>query len=661
METAVENEVTPSKSQDPLAPYRNEEFVLLINNKELLKYIQLILKEMLKFPNVSVAEIGLTKQKAVENVAKVIMTKDAHVLLNPPLKLDNAQHDTDLDAWDNFLVNVKTRVEQTKGDKEKTLNCMSKIATVLTAAENYQMREKYVRLFAGFRIPSVFFFPRPASDKPAEQVQEISLILKDYLVELLSDKSSAIEKIKASEEEAELSEKKKEVDKLMAEGEKHKQDRNYEAAVQCFEQAIRILPQDPDAYLESGQGNTKLKNYRKALRRFGEAEEIAQDIPASNREIGNVKMIQAKELIEQGEDEDSEKVKQLLNEAKQNFKTALGKAEKLKSLGHDDKIDRSAEAVSEITRSISEHGLSEKLGAEHGIVKELSVMVSESLEKKGIKRDSATLSTPDRITLGLVAADNKEYDEAEKMLFQSAEDKKYLKDACWGINYLGAQVRQHGEVDHAFEIYQRLLTLDPPNKGAVYFNLAVAWNKRDNYVDSASSLIQAIYVDPSLPHDEMFKQNLAMSKMLKDLVLLFGKVENNEGNLKPIQEEAPPPQPEKEPDPMYTPQPNERYAYLRNKFEELLKADKKKAMKAIYYFASKEPGFFKSAEIYGSQLIMSAIKRIYSITKNSENQTTKKFTDLVAELIEVEKDLVLPSNRNFKNIKEKLEKVIKRS
>ncbi len=646
----------PQSVEEQLAPHLDDEFVLFIHSKPLLQQIKAIMENLLNFKKVSVVAVGNTKKEFIEKLSKILMTSTADVLVAPSLATKSNEQETKIDVWNNFLVNMHARINQTKNDKEKTLNCMSKMITVLEEAENYIIREKYIRMFAGYRIPSVFIFSHSQSGKLAEQVAERHPVLADLLAEHLTNSGSAIEKIKEKEDELELNKKKAEADKLMKQGQDYKESRNYAEAVACFEKAIQIMPSDPELYLESGKGFTKLKKYSRAVRRFTEAEEVAKDIPAPNMEIGNVKIIQVKEMVANGADPDGEDISKLLSEASRSFKSALDKADALKPLHDEDKTDRGAEAVSSIARSLSEHALSETLGSENAIVKEFHSMVGRSLKNKGIK-DSAEISTPARITLGLVAADEGDFEGAEKLLFTAMEDKKYISDASWGLNYLGAQIRKAKMVDEAFRIYNRLLEFDPPNRAAVYFNISVAWLNKGNKVESAGNLVEAVYTDPGLPHDEMFTRNIKLMELYNELLEVFTQVKVNSKTMKPVKE--PEAQSARQPEPadMHSPKPNPEFSRYKANFEKMIKGDRQKSMKVIFDFTKRERKFFESFEFFCSGLIMGVAREAFERIVNVDNPQANSFKAVIKETFEKEKNLALPSTARFQAFRAKLEEI----
>jgi len=656
MGSAIEKENGSVTPQNPLASHKEDELILFIQDKSILLQFKIIIGTLLKFKNITVMATGNNKKEAIEKLSKVLMTTKAHIFVYPSLAKTKGD-ELKMDIWSNFLLNVKTRIDQTRNDKEKTLNAMSKIIAIMEEAENYIVREKYIRMFASYRIPGVFIFPYAESQSVDKIVKERLSLLTDYLTEHLTSGTSAVEKIKEQEKEMELSEKKDTADKLMVEGRDHQQKRNFEEAVRCFEKAIKIMPDDPEAYLESGRGFTKLQKYGRALGRFSEAEEVSRNQPVANMEIGNVKIAQVKDMVEKGIDPDSDDVKKILSEASASFQTAVDKAEKLTPLHDEDKTDRSAEAISAIAKSISEHSLGETLGAGNDVVKGLHSMVGDALKKQGI--DSyEEMSTPNKITLGLISADDGEYEEAEKLLFEAAEDKKYLSDACWGINYLGAQIRQNEGVDEAFAVYKKLLKLDPPNKAAVHFNLAVAYCTKDDNVEASGEIVQAVYTDPGLPHDAMFKKNLKMMELYKKIIKIFSFVKDNAEVMKEKQKVAVKDKQEESVD-IISPKPNKEFERYKIKFEQMIKTDRVSAIKALYALVNKKKAFFESSEIFSSFSIMSFLKDNEKKMSASANPKAKEFAVFLGEVIEMEKKIVLPTTPQHQAFREKLEAVIK--
>ena len=76
----------------------------------------------------------------------------------------------------------------------------------------------------------------------------------------------------------------------------------YDQAINLIRQAIETFPKDIEAYLESGRLYIRKKEYGRALSRFGQAADLFSDVPAPNKEIGNLRLLQVKEKIEGGAD-----------------------------------------------------------------------------------------------------------------------------------------------------------------------------------------------------------------------------------------------------------------------------------------------------------------------------------------------------------------------
>ncbi len=645
--------------QDQLAPYRETPIRLFIRDQVFRAQIQQMLEKQLKFKNVIAVATGQTGPDTIEKLSRLLLTEEAQIFIGPPPASGKDAADNRIDALRQFLLNVQARMRQTGKDNEKILKGMAKLVPVFEEAENYQMRMKYLMTLAEFRITNAFIFPYAQSAQPKEQEAERLPLLRQLLVEHFTEKEKRLEDLEQRKNEADLSTRKAQAEKLMKQGEDYKRSGNWEEAVQCFNKAIESMPDDPGLYLESGRGYTKLKKYARAIQRFTEAEEVADGIPAPNQEIANVRIIQVKEMIAQGADPDSEQVTRLMGEAVANYKSAIAKAQALVPHSSDDTTDRAAEAVSNIASGIFKHELAETLGSRNAMVKELGGIARQSLESAVKDAGSVSLPTSQLICLALAGVDKGEFAEAEKLLFRAAEDKKYLLEACRELNYMGTQIRKAMGPREAIQIYMKILTLDPPNKAAVHYNLAVARHAAGDPIQAAGSIVEAVYTDPSLPTDDLFYKNAEVVQLMETLLGLFARIKENDGKIvppppaAPVSTDAP-----KEYAPMFTPDDDPRFASHRPRFEMLIQQDRQKAYRVLYDLYTKSPLFLQSAGVYASAPIMGLMEEMHEKIKLAEKEELKQLAIFLEKTLRADATLLLPDGDAHAALRRQLEELI---
>jgi len=634
-----------SATAGALDPYKGYAIRLFIRDANLRQQTQTILEKHLGFKSVSTITIGQNQTENIERICKVILTEDVHVLLSPPAAGKDSRADTRLELLSEFLLNIQARIKQAGKDKERIDKSMTKLIPILEEAENYQMRMKYIAKMAEFRITSAFILSYPASTQVQEQIKERLPILTEYLTDHFTGKEKRLEEIKANVEEAALTDKKDQAEKFMKQGEDYKKTGNWEEAVQCFNKAIELMPSNAEAYVGSGRIYTKLKKYPRAIQRFVEAEEVSNQLPAPNQEIAAVRITQAKEMVAQGKDPESPEVKKLLDEASVHFKTSLRKASELKPLHQDDTVDRAAEATSKIAGEMFKMELSESLGARNPFVKEISAMARDSLQK-AVKGDSDSMPASQMICLALADVDKGDFDDAEKLLMRAAEDKKYFLEAYRELNYMGTQMRTRLGAEKAIALYKKLLKADPPNKAAIHYNIAVASYAEGDKLEAAGSIVQAVYTDPSLPHDEVFNRNPDIVNLMAYLVDLFAKASN--GNVKPAPKTT-------AVEITYHPPSDPKYAGYCAKFEEIIRQDREKGFKVLYDLSKKLPMFFKSANAYSSTPLMELMTDAHERFK--DKAALKEFIEFLSDALEGERTFLLAPDAEFEKVHERCERL----
>lgn len=651
-------QVLTAPEQDQLAPFRETPIRLFIRDQGFRAQIQQILEKHLKFKNVVAVATGQAAADTIEKLSRLLLTEEAQVLFSPPPSTGKDAADNRVDALRQFLLNVQARMRQTGKESEKILKGMSKLVPVFEEAENYQMRMKYLMTLAEFRITNAFILPYAQSAQPKEQEAERIPLLRQLLLEHFTEKEKRFEDLEQRKNEADLSTRKAQAEKLMKQGEDYKRSGNWEEAVQCFNKAIDAMPDDPGLYLESGRGYTKLKKYSRAIQRFTEAEEVADGIPAPNQEIANVRIIQVKEMIAQGADPDSEQVAKLMGEAVANYKSAIAKAEALIPHSPGDTTDRAAEAVSNIASGIFKHELAETLGSRNAMVKELGAIARRSLENAVKDASSVSLPTSQLICLALASVDKGEFAEAETLLFRAAEDKKYLLEACRELNYMGTQVRKANGPGEAIQLYMKILALDPPNKAAVHYNLAVARHAKGDLVEAAGSIVEAVYTDPSLPTHDLFYKNAEVVHLMETLVGLFSRIKENDGKIPAPSAMPVPPDAPLERAPMFTPVDDPQFAAHRLRFEILIKQERQKAYRILYDLYTKCPAFLQSASAYASAPIMGLMEEMEEKINVAEKEELKQLAIFLKEVLRADAALLLPDGETHAPLRRQLEALI---
>ena len=274
-----------------------------------------------------------------------------------------------------------------------------------------------------------------------EQVLERLEELGSYLTDYLPHMDGALEELVQKKEEMELTKRKEEAEALMREGQKAKSKRDFNKAIECFQKAIDLLPEDPSGYMESGRVFVHVKRYSKALLRFNQAGEISSTIPEPNKEIGNVRVLQARDRILRGESPTSPAVMELLQQAYEHYEIALKKAAAIKSLHPDDKRQRDVDAVSRIAGEMVKLNMKQLLGAKHTMALRFGNLAREAFSKVGQEGQPPTPSQ--HLFLGIAAMDDASFKEAEDHLLEAAKDPDCFKDACNELTHMGILVRKH--------------------------------------------------------------------------------------------------------------------------------------------------------------------------------------------------------------------------
>ncbi|TVM30364.1 tetratricopeptide repeat protein [Oceanidesulfovibrio marinus] len=515
---------------DVLASYRDKPFHIYVIDRVLRDQLKVIL-EALKFSNVTVHKTPLAYFENARALGQLLLTREGVFLINPPSHAVSPGSKMRIPKeLPEYFETVKLVVGNTRRDVMQTL---AKCVPVFTDIHFSQKRENTLITLAQYGVSGAFILqkleslsglaPKMREIRAKEQLMERYREVRDYLAEYLPHKEGRLEELKERQEERELSERKAEADKWMRAGHEARAGGDWERAVQCFSKAIEIYPRDPAAYMESGRTYVRLKRYPKALMRFAQAEEVAEGSPEPNKEIGMVRVLQAQERLRSGDSPNEPEVMQLLNDAMTNFQRALDKAAAIKPLDEEDSRQRDVEAVTRIAGELMKVDLKSTLGKGHPTVKQLGAMAREAFNRVA-NTEMDELPAGQLIFLGLAAIDERNFTEAERLLFKAARDEGHFAEACNEIIYMGTLVRKLEGPLRAIDIYNRLLELDPPNKAAVNFNLAVAYAVEHKDLESAGAIVRGLMLEPSLAQNEMFYKNHQLYQVLETVVDIFDTV-----------------------------------------------------------------------------------------------------------------------------------------
>ncbi len=605
---------------DVLAPFREKPIHLFIFEKPLREQLRLILSA-LKFTNVVEHAAGSGYLESVKLLSQLLIKKDGLFLVNPPQaavsqggKVRVAKDITD------YFSSIKVLLS--KARRQETA-LMAKCVPVFQDIQFTQKRELTILQLSKFGIAGVFILkkqeplgklsPQLRKIRMQEQVMERFQEVREYLQDFLPHLDGAKEIAQERQEELELSERKAKADAIMQEAAKAKQARDWDRAVLCYKRAIDIYPHDPDAYMESGKVYVRLQKYPRALMRFSQAQELAEGLPEPNKHIGLVRILQVQERIEQGDAPDSPDAMALLDEAIENFDVALKKAMEIKPLTADEEEGkRSRETVARIAGEIMKLDLKESLGKRHPAVRALGNMARTAIEQvapEGVDQ----LPSSHLIFLGLAALDSQQFDEAERLLFRAAADKEAFEEACDEIIYMGTVARKVAGAGKAIDIYQKLLALDPPRKSAVQYNLAVAFCVEKRELEGGGAIVQAVYLDPSLPEEMAFYKNYQIHSVLAKVMRYFGALDARSRK-------------------MTVPEVVKKAVSLQEEMEKaVLKKDDGRALRLMHHVATEMPEFFQGEYVVASKTLSEFMQGKAKALSATNNPSTRNLGEFFAK------------------------------
>jgi tetratricopeptide (TPR) repeat protein len=624
--------------EDALEKHLAKKIRIFISDKAIMSQLQNFL-QALKFTNVEVAKVDFTYKGSIVQLAPILFRDDDLVIVSPPLSVATGKTVIKKDITD-FFTDVKFFLEN-KG-KMDTVKYLSKCVPIFSEAKLIQIREKCLLSLSELGVTAAFILKKQesmvglsqsaAKEKKNELMIDRFNEIKGYLIEYFSeDRDDAISKIKERLDEKDLSKKKGEADGWMKKGQQLKEEGRFEEAIVCYRKAIDTYPQDAESYIESGRTYIKVNKHGRALGRFKEAKEVAEELPTPDKEIGNLVMMQVKAKIKGGADPNSPEIKKYLSAAVNSYKTALSKASTVKKINPDGKREPDKEALGRVAGDIFRTDVSSILGPKHEIVKELGALARESF-KNSKNSPPEELHPAQLVTLALAAIDQSDFLEAEKLLFIAAADREFLSDAAEEINYLGTRVRKEQREDEAIGIYTRLLKLNPPNQAAIHYNLSVAWKKKGEDAKSAGSIMKALYIDPDLSKEDSFYKSPEIHALLRKLIGQISFADKTKGTMK------------------IKPEISDFYSRIKE-IESAYFTNKNETAKLLFKTLGENQAFLSDYKVISNKLLMIAVKDTHKQLAANPKPQTEAFAKLLeTAMTNAEKTRVPSKTVNLTNL-----------
>ena len=507
-----------------IGPYVGTRIVTFINDPVMRKHTAITLKHM-GFTNVNEIDVPHGYFNALNKIVPIVSGDADLVLLNfPPKPQAQGTKGELVTVYDTIDDNYRDMQSLLAKRKVDPLSVLSKTIPLIEVGD--YLRDKLIEVLVKYRVPSAFFMTAPMVVKKSEtaarkewktkkNIELFYMELSSYLNYYFRDRDELVTLIDDKLTEKDLTERKKQYDQFMIQSNEAKEKGDIDQAIALLRQAIDIFPQDIDAFMESGRLYVRKREYGRALIRYGQAEDLFEEAPEPNKEIGNLRLTQVKDKIKGGLAPDSKEITELLAEAVSNFKTSLGKAADLEAQHSGGKDQIQHESVTSIATDILKWNLGPLLGPKHPALKELMGVVQESTAKLDqIPLDQLTGSQC--LAMALNAWQKGELASAEMYYFQAVKDSACFVDACSEINKMGMRLRKMGRVDIAIDVYEKLLRVDPPNHASVYMNMAIAFAAKNAPLDSSGYVTRCLTIDPDLAKEPEF-----YSSMLPSMVPLL--------------------------------------------------------------------------------------------------------------------------------------------
>lgn len=527
-----------SPASPALAAHLATPIRLFIADATLLGQTAAALKE-LGFANVSAVRVPASYFQAMRQLfAELMRLQDGVILVNhPPKQMKDAGGIGYADlAFGDFYAGVASLMKNTR---RSAADLLGACIPIFVSAQDHDIRLRIVEELFPFGVVGAFMLRvQDMFGDKTQQRQERVDELHDYLLEYFQTRKGRLLELREYKSAEELKNRRAQAEQIMAEVQKLKESKDFDKAIALCRQAIEALPTDPEAYLEGGRLLVKRKKYAPAMEMLRDAEKVAEELPAPNQEIANLRVEQVKDYVEKkralGQPPDPAVIQGFLEEAEQNYRLAIDKAASVVTARSGHAVDKRKDMAAAIAENILTLELGQVLGEANPMVRRLGRLAQQTLSDK--VGGDGVVSPRHMIQFGLGAFFDGDVDTAERYLKQAAKSPEHFHDACSRLNYIGMQLRQQGKVDRSIKLYRALLELRPSFRGVVLFNLAVAMQSKAlemAAVDSARSLeveieavgraVEAIYIDPNLPADENFYQNTVIAPRLARIIDIFGQ------------------------------------------------------------------------------------------------------------------------------------------
>ena len=576
-----------------------------------------------------ISEVGVNRNflQASRQLYGEAINFEGLLLVNHPPRLvkDSTGRSYQDQAFADFYQSVASF---NKSSRRQASDFLRKCIPILTAAQDADIRQRIIEDLFPYGIVGVFLLGvQPMGMDRKAQLDERIQELDAYLSEFFLQRERKLTQFKEFKSAEELRERRKKSEDLLARVQELKKAGEYDKAIALCREAAEVLPSDPEPYLEGGRLLVKKRNYPPAMQMFQDAEKVAEDLPAPNQEIGNLRVVQVKDYVEKcnqaGTEPNQEKIAGYLNEALENFQTALGKAESIKALSRDKQKEKRQAAALSISDTIMTSGLGEVLGEHHPMVAKLGLLAGDTLHKH--LPEGAGMNPRYLVQFALMAFMEGKLSRALEQLEQAAQNPDTFDEACQKMNFIGTQLRQRSRLEEAVDVYQRLLALEPPFRGVALFNLAVAKASQLALVvkkasPEAKSLerqaigiaVEALYVDPLLPKDQNFYANRVISPILERAYKLFRALAAR-GEQSPLEREC---------------------SLATRKLEEFLeRGDKKSALQYMYGLTATLRPFFLEFDRHASDKVMNFAQSLLPVLAKNPKPNMQVFGKVLDVLV----------------------------
>ncbi|MCB2187204.1 MAG: hypothetical protein KQJ78_12350 [Deltaproteobacteria bacterium] len=523
------------ESSNPLAPYFQTPLRLFMADAVLQRQVVMAL-DHLGFKQVTILKVDHNYFQAMRQLFGELMNFDGVLLVNHP-----AQHHRTLSGesyedlnFQDFYGGVASLLHSSTN---KPSEILAKCVPIFVAPQDTDVRERILKDLFPFGVMAAFMMRAQARKVAADTLlEERSQELHFYFLEYFLHKTDKLAQFKDFKTAEDLRARQAEVELLLNEVQRLKAAQEYDKAIALCRKAIDLLPTEPDAYLEGGRLLVRKKKYVPAMQMFKDAESVAQDLPTPNQEIAQMRVSQVKDMVlraqQDGQPVDKAKAETYLKEALESFQIAIDKAETICTIDPAEQAERRRDLVAGISESILNLGLSGTLGENNPYFREMVSLAAKTLQKQVQK--GAVVSPEYLIQFAMVAFFEGDVNQAERDLLQAAQNPDYFVRACTKLNHIGTQLRQKADNERAIRIYKRLLSLNPPFRGVVLFNLAVAQQSKAFELresqspeiaildkDSLGAAVEALMEDPELPTQANFYHNKIIAPLLSRGIKLF--------------------------------------------------------------------------------------------------------------------------------------------